>query len=105
MKLSVCLFSLILIWNTSSFAQEADEQRIDMVNIKMDLVDTKLELLNTRIQMLDEKPAMLEMKFQELENNIAQLYFNPVDFNEKFHFLDWKLEMMIWMQKLSIQKF
>lgn len=88
MKLSVYLFSLILIWNTSSFAQEADEQRIDMVNIKMDLVDTKLELLNTRIRMLDEKPAMLEMKFQELENNIAQLYFNPVDFNEKFHLLD-----------------
>jgi hypothetical protein len=88
MKPSALFFFVILFSIPPIFSQEADEQRLDMVDLKMDLVDTKLELLNTRIRVLDDKPMMLEMKLKEIENNIGLLNFNPNDLNEKFYILD-----------------
>ena len=70
------------------FAQDADDQRIDVVDVKMNLVETKLELLDSRIRLWEEKPALMEMKLRDIENSITQLSFSPEQFNEKFHLLD-----------------
>ena len=88
MSLSALLFSALLFWSTPTHAQSEDEQRINMLDIKMELVDTKMELLNSKIRLMEEKPAILEMKFQELEDNMELLNFSPGDFNEKFYELD-----------------
>ena len=88
MSLSALLLSVFLFWDAPTFGQGEDEQRINIVDIKMELVDTKMELLNSKIRLLEEKPAMLEMKFQEIEDSMDHLNFTPDDFNEKFYVLD-----------------
>jgi len=87
-NLTVCLYAIVLSGFVPIFAQDADDQRIDMVDLKMNLAETKLDLLDSRIALWEEKPAMLDMKLQDIESSIAQLSFSPEQFNEKFHLLD-----------------
>ena len=87
-NLTVCIHVIILSGFVPMFAQDADDQRIDVVDLKMNLVETKLELLDSRIRLWEEKPALMEMKLRDIENSITQLSFSPEQFNEKFHLLD-----------------
>ena len=87
-NLAVCLHAIVLSGFVPMFAQDADVQRIDVIDLKMNLAETKLELLDSRISLWEEKPALLDMKLRDIENSIAQLSFSPEQFNEKFHLLD-----------------
>jgi hypothetical protein len=87
-NLAVCLHVLILSGFVPIFAQDAEDQRIDIVDLKMNLAETKLELLDSKISLWEEKPALLDMKLKEIENSIAQLSFSPEQFIEKFQLLD-----------------
>jgi hypothetical protein len=87
-NLTVCLHAIVLFGFVPMLAQDADDQRIDMVELKINLAETKLELLDSRIRLREEKPALLDMRLRDIENNIAQLSFSPEQFNEKFHLLD-----------------
>ncbi len=87
-NLAVCLYVIVLSGFVPMLAQDADDQRIDMVELKINLAETKLELLDSRIRLREEKPALLDMRLRDIENNIAQLSFSPEQFNEKFHLLD-----------------
>ena len=91
-NLAVCLYAIILSGFAPLPAQDADYQKIDMVDLKMNLAETKLDLLDSKIRLWEEKPAVLEMQLRDIENNIAQLSFNPEQFNNKFLLLDSLLE-------------
>jgi len=91
-NLAVYLYAIVLSGPLPIFAQDADDQRIEMVDLKMNLAETKLELLDSRIRLWEEKPAVFDMKLQDIENSIAQLSFSPEQFNEKFVLLDSLLE-------------
>lgn len=88
MNLAVCLHTIVLSGFVPMLAQDTDDQRIDVVDLKMNLAETKLELLDSRIRLWEEKPALLDVKLRDIENSIAQLSFSPEQFNEKFHLLD-----------------
>ncbi len=87
-NLAVCLYAILLSGFVPVLAQDKDDQRIDIVDLKMNLAETKLDLLDSKIRLWEEKPALLEMKLQDIENSIAQLSFSPEQFNEKFLLLD-----------------
>ncbi len=90
--LAVCLYAIILFGFFPMLAQDAGDQRIDMVDLKMDLAETKLELLDSRIRLWEEKPALLEIQLRNIERSIEQLSFSPEQFNNKFLLLDSLLE-------------
>jgi hypothetical protein len=87
-NLAVCLYAIMLSAFAPLPAQDAEYQKIDMVDLKMNLAETKLELLDSKIQLWEEKPALLEKQLRNIENSIAQLSFNPEQFNYKFLILD-----------------
>ncbi len=87
-NLAVCLYAIILSGFVPLIAQDEDDQKIDIVDLKMNLVETKLDLLDSKIRLWEEKPALLEMQLRDIENNIAQLSFSPEQFNYKFLLLD-----------------
>ncbi len=87
-NLAVCLHAIVLTGFVPMLAQNSDDRRIDMVDLKMNLAETKLDLLDSKIRLWEEKPALLDMKLKDIENNMAQLSFSPEQFNEKFHLLD-----------------
>jgi hypothetical protein len=87
-NLAVCLHAIILSGYVPMLAQDVNDQRIDVVDLKMNLTETKLDLLDSKIRLWEEKPALLEMQLRDIENNIAQLSFSPEQFNYKFLLLD-----------------
>ena len=91
-NLAVCLYAIILSGFVPLLAQDTDDQKIDMVDLKMNLAETKLDLLDSKIRLWEEKPALLEMQLREIENNIAQLSFSPEQFNDTFLLLDSLIE-------------
>jgi hypothetical protein len=91
-KLSICLYAIILCGFVPLLAQDTDDQKIDMVDLKLNLAETKLDLLDSKIRLWEEKPALLEMQFRDIENSIAQLSFSPEQFNYKFILLDSLIE-------------
>ena len=86
--LAICLFTLVWSGMAPLYAQDADSQKIDMVDLKMNLAETKLDLLDSKIRLWEEKPALLEMQLRDIEEDIAQLSFSPDEFNHKFLLLD-----------------
>ena len=74
-------------------AQDTNDQKIDMVDLKMNLAETKLDLLDSKIRLWEEKPAILEMQLQDIENKIEQLTFSPEQFNTKLLLLDSLIEV------------
>ena len=87
-SLAVFLFAIAFSGIAPVIAQSADNQRIDIVDLKMNLAETKLDLLDSKIRLWEAKPAALEMKLHDIETHIEQLSFSPEQFNEKFDQLD-----------------
>jgi len=90
--LAACLIAIMLCGFTPLPAQETENQKIAMVDLKMNLAETKLDLLDSKIQLWEEKPALLEKQLRDIEQHIAQLSFSPEEFNHKFRLLDSLIE-------------
>ncbi|MDA3822203.1 MAG: hypothetical protein PF450_06275 [Bacteroidales bacterium] len=80
-------FALLMSFSNLS-AQNIENERIDLAEMKIELFETKLDILKSRVQLIEEEPDYIEQKIGRMEHEIEQIKGYPGEIDKQIFMLD-----------------